>query len=130
MSRIEEFRGPERDFQLVVKRVLDIIIAAVALILLAPLFLLVAIAIKLDSGGAIFASQVQYCYDNRLIHVLKFRCTAIGSTGKAGVTRIDRLLSGRDLGSRLIKSTIQGLRRDRQRPSSFEPACRSALRYV
>jgi lipopolysaccharide/colanic/teichoic acid biosynthesis glycosyltransferase len=97
MSRIEEFRGPERDFQLVVKRVLDIIIAAVALILLAPLFLLVAIAIKLDSGGAIFASQVQYCYDNRLIHVLKFRCTAIGSTGKAGVTRIDRLLSGRDL---------------------------------
>src|SRR5438093_5080046 len=33
------------------------------------------------------------------------------------------------LGSRLIKSTIQGLRPDRQRPSSFEPACRSALRY-
>src|SRR3989449_5791266 len=32
------------------------------------------------------------------------------------------------LGSRLIKSTIQGLRPDRQRPSSFEPACRSALR--
>jgi len=32
------------------------------------------------------------------------------------------------LGSRLIKSTIQGLRPDRQRPSSFEPTCRSALR--
>src|SRR6266404_8291582 len=27
-----------------------------------------------------------------------------------------------DLGSRLIKSTIQGLRPDRQRPNSFEPA--------
>jgi len=34
------------------------------------------------------------------------------------------------LGSGLIKSTIQGLRPDRQRPGSFEPACRSALRYV
>jgi putative ABC transport system substrate-binding protein len=33
-----------------------------------------------------------------------------------------------ELGSGLIKSTIQGLRPDRQRPSSFEPACRSALR--
>ena len=31
------------------------------------------------------------------------------------------------LGSRLIKSTIQGLRRDRQRPSSFAPACHSVL---
>ncbi len=35
-----------------------------------------------------------------------------------------------NLGSGLIKSTIQGLRPDRQRPSSFEPACRSALRYA
>jgi hypothetical protein len=34
------------------------------------------------------------------------------------------------LGSGLIKSTIPRLRPDRQRPSSFEPACRSALRYA
>ena len=32
------------------------------------------------------------------------------------------------LGSRLIKSTIQELRRGRQRPGSFAPACRSGLR--
>ena len=32
------------------------------------------------------------------------------------------------LGSRLIKSTIQERRPDRQRPSSFVPVCRSALR--
>jgi hypothetical protein len=33
-----------------------------------------------------------------------------------------------ELGSGLIKSTIQGLRRGRQRPDSFVPAYRSALR--
>jgi bifunctional non-homologous end joining protein LigD len=33
------------------------------------------------------------------------------------------------LGSGLIKSTIQERRSDRQRPSSFEPACHNALRY-
>jgi acyl dehydratase len=35
-----------------------------------------------------------------------------------------------ELGSGLIKSTIQELRPDKQRPSSFEPACHSALRYA
>jgi DNA invertase Pin-like site-specific DNA recombinase len=34
-----------------------------------------------------------------------------------------------ELGSRLIKSTIQERRSDRQRPSSFEPVCHNALRY-
>ena len=33
-----------------------------------------------------------------------------------------------ELGSRLIKSTIQVRRRDRQRPGSFAPVCRSGLR--
>jgi len=98
MSRTQESHGPARGFQFIVKRVFDIITAAVALILLSPLFLLVAIAIKIDSSGAIFAPQVQYCYDNRLIHVLKFRCTTVGTTGKAGtVTRIGRFLSRSDL---------------------------------
>src|SRR5689334_565895 len=34
------------------------------------------------------------------------------------------------LGSRLIRSTIQELRRGRQRPGSCERACRSGLRYA
>jgi lipopolysaccharide/colanic/teichoic acid biosynthesis glycosyltransferase len=96
MSR-EQSHGLARDFQFVVKRVFDILIAAIALILLSPLFLLVAIAIKIDSSGAVLAPQVQYCYDNRLIRVLKFRCATVASTGKVAVTRIGRLLSQRDL---------------------------------
>jgi lipopolysaccharide/colanic/teichoic acid biosynthesis glycosyltransferase len=53
MSR-EQSHGPARDFPFVVKRVFDILTAAIALILLSPLFLLVAIAIKIDSSGATF----------------------------------------------------------------------------
>jgi hypothetical protein len=34
------------------------------------------------------------------------------------------------LGSRLIKSTTRGLRRGRQRPNNFAPACRNGWRYV
>jgi spermidine synthase len=35
-----------------------------------------------------------------------------------------------ELGSRLIKSTTRGLRRGRQRPNNFAPACRNGWRYV
>jgi lipopolysaccharide/colanic/teichoic acid biosynthesis glycosyltransferase len=98
MSRTEESHGPAREFQFVVKRVFDIITAVIALMLLSPLRLMVAIAIKIDSCGPILALQVRYCYDNRRIHALKFRCASVGTTGKADtVTRIGRLLSRRDI---------------------------------
>ena len=45
------------DAYLVTKRVLDIIIAAVALILLLPLFVLIAIAIKINSAGPVLFRQ-------------------------------------------------------------------------
>ena len=94
MSRTEESGGPARDFQFVAKRVFDILTAAIALIVLSPLFLLVAIAIKIDSGGPVFSPQLRYCYYNQIIHVLKFRCATVGTTGKADrVTRIGRSLS-------------------------------------
>jgi len=98
VSRTEKSHDPARGFQFIVKRVFDFVTAAITLILLSPLFLLIAIAIKIDSSGTIFATQVQYCYDNRPIHVLRFRCTAVGTTGKTDTaTRIGRLLFRSDL---------------------------------
>jgi lipopolysaccharide/colanic/teichoic acid biosynthesis glycosyltransferase len=95
MSRTERSRGPERNFQLGVKRVFDILIAAVVLLLLSPLFLVVAIAVKLDSIGTVFARQPRYCYDNRLIHILRFRCTTTDQTDT--ITRIGLQLSRNEL---------------------------------
>ena len=60
----------------------------------------------------------------------------ISSAMVAAIGAGDAFSKGRDfaawlgLGSRLIKSTIQELRRGRQMPSSFAPACRSELRRV
>ena len=66
------------------------------------------------------------------------RCeaTIVGSTSHAVISINSRSMPERrrfslahELGSELIKSTIQERRSDRQRLSSFEPACHSVLRY-
>jgi predicted ATPase/DNA-binding winged helix-turn-helix (wHTH) protein len=49
---------------------------------------------------------------------------------ESSIARLRECSDKHILGSRLIKSTIQGLRPDRQRPNSFEPAGRSGLRYA
>ena len=55
------------------KRVVDLTVAALGLVVLAPLFLAVAVAIKLDSPGPTFYSQVRVGKDSRRFRMLKFR---------------------------------------------------------
>lgn len=55
------------------KRVEDMLLSSLALIVLAPVMLVVAIAIKLDSPGPVLFRQKRYGYNNRLIEVCKFR---------------------------------------------------------
>lgn len=57
----------------VLKRLLDLTLASVALILLAVPFAIVALAIKLDSPGSVFFHQVRIGMDNRHFRVFKFR---------------------------------------------------------
>jgi sugar transferase (PEP-CTERM system associated) len=57
----------------IVKRIFDVACAAVGLLVAAPLMLLVAIAIKLDSRGPIFYSQERVGERGRLFRVHKFR---------------------------------------------------------
>ncbi|GJD17914.1 sugar transferase [Rivularia sp. IAM M-261] len=56
-----------------IKRVFDIIAATILLVFLSPIMLLVAIAIKLDSPGAIFYSQVRTGLNGNPFKVYKFR---------------------------------------------------------
>jgi lipopolysaccharide/colanic/teichoic acid biosynthesis glycosyltransferase len=58
---------------LCIKRALDLILATVGLIVLSPLFMVVSIAIKLDSRGPIFFRQRRHGFNNREIRVFKFR---------------------------------------------------------
>lgn len=63
----------------VVKRVLDIVIATTALILLAPLFLVVAITIRWGSPGSIFFLQERIGLNKRRFRMYKFRTMVAGA---------------------------------------------------
>jgi len=83
----------------VAKRTFDIILAAIALVVLSPLLLLISIAIGLGARGSIFCRQTCYTYDGEPIEVLKFRSTAPTENGdetdpttNAGVTPVSRVL--------------------------------------
>jgi exopolysaccharide biosynthesis polyprenyl glycosylphosphotransferase len=55
------------------KRLLDTVASAAGLALLAPLFLVVGIAIKLTSRGPVFFKQERYGYRRRQFKMVKFR---------------------------------------------------------
>jgi lipopolysaccharide/colanic/teichoic acid biosynthesis glycosyltransferase len=55
------------------KRIFDVLFAAAGLILSAPVWLLVAIAIKIDDGGPVFFRQSRSGLRGREFEVLKFR---------------------------------------------------------
>lgn len=56
-----------------VKRVLDVVLSAVGLVVLSPLFLLIAIAIKLGSKGPVIFRQKRYGKDRGFFEICKFR---------------------------------------------------------
>jgi Undecaprenyl-phosphate glucose phosphotransferase len=67
------FHRPLADWHSVVKAIEDRTLAVLLLLFFAPLFLLTAIAIKLDSPGPVFFRQKRYGFNNHLIGVYKFR---------------------------------------------------------
>jgi Undecaprenyl-phosphate glucose phosphotransferase len=64
---------PISDWNLVFKWVFDRVVAIVALILLSPIMLATAIAIKLESKGPVIFKQKRHGFNNELIEVYKFR---------------------------------------------------------
>lgn len=58
---------------LVVKRVIDFILSLAALVVLSPVFLVLAVWIKLDSSGPVFFKQKRVGKDKAFFQILKFR---------------------------------------------------------
>ena len=56
-----------------VKRLVDIVVSLIALILLSPLFLIVAIFIKIDSKGKVFYTQERVGQNQKKFKIYKFR---------------------------------------------------------
>jgi exopolysaccharide biosynthesis polyprenyl glycosylphosphotransferase len=94
-------KSTARTYQ-VVKRWFDFTLALVVLLLAAPLFLLIALAIKLDSPGRVFFTQVRVGRGGKAFRIIKFRSmysdaeAATGAVWAASydrrVTRIGRFL--------------------------------------
>ena len=59
--------------QRIVKRVLDIVLSAAALVLLSPIFVLLAVLIKKEDGGKVFYVSKRIGYHGKTIGVHKFR---------------------------------------------------------
>ena len=79
------------------KRLFDIIASGLGLIFLSPLFLILAIWIKLDSKGPVFFRQVRVGYKNKDFRIFKFRSMRVGADKGSLVT-----IGGRD--PRITKS--------------------------
>ena len=65
--------GPDRVAALVVKRAVDLVVAGLALVILSPFLLLVAVAIRVAEGAPVLFRQVRVGLHGRRFEVLKFR---------------------------------------------------------
>ena len=68
------------------KRLFDIVASGLGLIVLSPLFLILAIWIKLDSNGPVFYRQVRVGYKNKDFRIFKFRSMRVGADKGSLVT--------------------------------------------
>jgi exopolysaccharide biosynthesis polyprenyl glycosylphosphotransferase len=76
---------------MLLKRSTDLILGGLALLLLAPLFALIAISIKIDSPGPVFFRQVRMGTGNRTFRIFKFRSmVAEAEEQKEGLAHLNR----------------------------------------
>lgn len=89
------------------KRIVDIVVASFGLILCLPVFLLVAITIKVDDGGPIFFRQMRIGRFARPFHIWKFR----SMVPQAGLSNI-QLTIGEDLRITHVGKFLRGSKLD------------------
>ena len=64
---------------LIAKRITDIVCSLAGLIVLSPILLIIAIAIKMDSKGPIFFKQDRVGKDERIFSMYKFRSMVVNA---------------------------------------------------
>ena len=85
MLQVKRYKAsPEYLF---VKRLMDIVIAGIALVILSPIMIVVAIVIKAYDGGPAFYSQVRLTKDGKKFNIHKFRSMRVDAE-KDGVARL------------------------------------------
>ncbi|MEJ2749941.1 MAG: sugar transferase [Anaerolineae bacterium] len=72
------------EFQRLVKRMFDLAVSLLMFPLVLPLFVLIALAIKLDSPGPVFFRQERVGENGRLFRMFKFRTMVVGAETMQG----------------------------------------------
>lgn len=73
----------KKQISLIFKRSFDIVVSLIMLLILSPVFLVLAIAIKLDSKGPVFYRQVRVTQYGKKFRIFKFR-TMVNNADKIG----------------------------------------------
>lgn len=99
----------QRKLQLLLKRAMDIVVSGGALLVLWPVLLLIALAIKIDDPGPVFYRQVRVGRNGKTFRIFKFR-TMIVDADKKGL----QITVGRDsritrMGALLRKTKLDEL---------------------
>lgn len=92
-----------RKGSLLAKRIFDVIVAGILVVILSPILLILSILIKLDSKGPVMFRQVRVTTYGKPFRIFKFRTmvnnadkigTQVTTKGDARVTRMGKLLRG------------------------------------
>ncbi|MBT2188955.1 undecaprenyl-phosphate glucose phosphotransferase [Sphingobium sp. H33] len=96
------WQQPVRDFDGILKEIQDRLLALIGILVLSPILLITAIAIKLESKGPILFKQKRFGFNNLEIEVLKFRSMYTDRQDESGgertrkgdprVTRVGRII--------------------------------------
>ncbi len=70
-------RAPLSNVDTFAKRTMDIIVASVALVLLLPVLVILAILIKLDTRGPVFFRQLRHGFNQKPFRIIKFRTMTV-----------------------------------------------------
>lgn len=90
----------KRNWNLFWKRTFDIFVSLILLIVLSPIFLILAIAIKCDSKGPVFYRQERITQYGKIFRIHKFRSMTVGADkgslvtvkGDARVTKVGKFI--------------------------------------
>lgn len=89
IENIIDDRLKGREVDIALKRLGDIILSAILMVLLSPLMLVIAVAIKLDSSGPVIFKQDRVGTDGKLFVIYKFR-TMVKNAEKLFKLNIDK----------------------------------------
>ena len=92
----------KKQVSLFFKRIFDIVASSIMLLILSPVFLILAIAIKIDSRGPVFYRQVRVTQYNKKFRIFKFRSMCQGADKGSQITlkqdrrttRVGKLIRG------------------------------------